>query len=265
MRAFLACLTLSIVCGCGSEGFKVSTVTQSVAYHDRVTPSSILLADPPNCAVLPALTPTTSGGLTPLVDTTCLFALREVAPHGRTFSSAESIDRMNEAGIAGTWQSLAKDYAATGVMDRERLSKIGKAIDRKYVIVPMLGYINSDAEQQVQPLGITIAVTAWVSVWTSIQVWDAERGSLLWASSASCTIATEVLAASGAPIHQALRSAFERMFTDLVENRQGSVFRETITSESMQTTVPAGAGAPVAPAAPATPAAPTPSTTPATR
>lgn len=262
MLSILACLSLSILCGCGSEGFKVSTVTQSVAYHDRVSPSSILLADPPNCAVLPALTPTTSGGLAPLVDTTCLFALREAAPHGQGLSSAESISRLNEAGVAGTWQSLAKDYAATGVMDRERLSKIGTAIGRKYLIIPMLGYVSSDAEQQVQPLGITIAVTAWVSVWTSIQVWDAETGALLWASSASCTIATEVLAASGAPIHQALRSAFGRMFTDLVENRQGSVFRETITSESMQTTVPAGAGAPVAPAAPATP---TPSTTPATR
>ena len=247
IHAIIACLMAAVLVGCASEGFQVSTITQSVAYRDHVDASTILRAVPPNCAVLPALTPTTSGGLSPLVDTTCLVALRAVAPDGTALSAAESIERMNQAGIAGTWQSLAKDYAASGVMDRERLSRIGKAIGVKHLVVPMLGYINSNAEQQIQPLGITIAVTAWVSVWTSIQVWDAERGALEWASSASCTIATEVLAASGAPIHQALRSAFGRMFDDLMLNRKGSVLRETITSESMRASMAGETGVPPAP------------------
>ena len=243
IHTIVACLTVAIIGGCASEGFQVSTITQSVAYHDHLDASTILRAVPPDCAVLPALTPTTSGGLSPLVDTTFLLALRAVAPDGTTLPSAESIERMNRAGIADVWQSLAKDYAASGVMDRERLSKIGKAIGVQHLIIPMLGYIDSNAEQQLQPLGITIAVTAWVSVWTSIQVWDADRGTLEWASSASCTIATEVLAASGAPIHQALRSAFGRMFDDLMLNRRGSLFRETITSESMQDSMAGDAGA----------------------
>lgn len=234
VRILVACIALLLLSACASEGFEVSAHTQSVAYHDHVDPALILSANPPTCATLPPLTPTTYGGLAPLVDMTFLLSLRTVAPSGTVLSAAESIARMNAAGLAGDWQSLARDYATSGVMDRERLSKIGKALGVQHLIMPVLGYIVTNANPQVSPFDITVAVTVWVSVYTSLQVWDAERGAIEWASTANCSVAVEVPVAAGYPIHQALRTSWSQMFIDLIENRKGSLMRERISPEAMQ-------------------------------
>lgn len=248
-RIALACLVLQAAAGCASDGFQVSAHTQSVAYREHLDPALILRADPPNCAVLPALTPTTYGGLEQLADISFLLALRAAAPGGTVRTSAESIARMNDAGVVGDWQSLSRDYAPSGAMDRERLSRIGKAIGAKYLVLPMLGYIVTNAEQQLQPFDITIGVTVWVTVWASIHVWDAERGTVEWTSAGSCSIAMEVPAAAGYPIHQALRKAYDQMLADLIENRHGSVVHETISPQAMRAMTVPSTGAPPAPAA----------------
>jgi len=234
VRILVACLAPLLLAACASEGFEVSAHTQSVAYHEHVDPALLFRADPPTCAALPPLTPTTYGGLAELVDMTFLLSLRAAAPGGTGLSSAESIARMNAAGVAGEWQTLVRDYASSGVMDRERLSKIGKAIGAKHLIMPMLGYIVTNVNPQLSPFSITVAVTVWVSVYTSMQVWDPERGAIEWASTANCTIAVEVPMAAGYPIHQALRTSWDQMFIDLIKNRRGSILRERISPEAMQ-------------------------------
>jgi hypothetical protein len=244
----LACLVLHAVTGCASEGVQVSAHTQSVAYRERLDPALILRADPPNCAVLPALTPTTYGGLAQLTDITFLLSLRAAAPGASVLTSAETIARMNDAGVVGDWQSLARDYASSGAMDRDRISKIGKALGARHLVLPMLGYITTNAEQQLQPFGITIGATVWVTVWASIHVWDAERGTVEWTSAGSCCIALEVAVAAGYPIHQALRKTYDEMLTDLIENRHGSVVHEKISPQAMRAMTEAATGVPSAPA-----------------
>jgi hypothetical protein len=241
IRPAIPCLVTVLAAGCASEGFEVSAHTQSVAYRERVDPSLILRADPPNCAILPGLTPTTAGGLAAHIDMTFLLALRAAAPGGSVLSSGESIARMNAAGIAGEWHSLAADYGQTGVLDRERLSRIGKALGVTHVVIPTLGYLVTNAEQQLQPFDITIAVTIWVSVYTSLQVWNVELGTVEWSSTASCSVAIETVAAAGYPIHQALRKSWDQMLADLIENRGGSVLREKLSPEAMQDAMAKGA------------------------
>jgi hypothetical protein len=141
---------------------------------------------------------------------------------------------MNAAGLGAEWQALARDYATSGVMDRERLAKIGKALGVRYLVMPMLGYIVTNVNPQLAPFEITVAVTVWVSVYTSMQVWDAERGAVDWASTGSCAIAMEVATAGAFPIHQALRTCWDQMFVDLIENRRGSLLKERMSPEAMQ-------------------------------
>lgn len=248
LRTAFACLATTIAAGCASEGFEVSAHTQSISYRGHVDPALILHADPPDCAILPGLTPTTYGGLASHVDTSFLLSFRAAAPGSSVLSPGESIARMNAANVAELWQPLAFTYGQSGVMDRERLSRIGKALGVRRVIVPMLGYVVTNAEQQVQPFDITIAVTVWVSVYASVQVWDTERGVLEWSSTASCSVAIEVAAAAGFPIHQALRKSWDQMLADLIQNRSGSLLRETLSPKAMQDAMAAGAGGTADPA-----------------
>ena len=192
LRSAAACILLFPLAACASEGFEVAAHTQSVSYRGHVDTDLIAKATPPACAVLPALSPTTYGGLVPLVDMTFLQSIRESVPGGTIISSGEVMARMNAAGIAGDWQALARDYAASGLLDQARLTKIGKALGVTHLMIPMLGYITTNIDGQLQPFMITIARAVWVSVWGSLQVWNAETGAVEWVSCGYCTIATEV-------------------------------------------------------------------------
>jgi hypothetical protein len=228
LRSAAACILLFPLAACASEGFEVAAHTQSVSYRGHVDSDLIAKATPPACAVLPALSPTTYGGLVPLVDMTFLQSIRQSVPGGTIISSGEAMARMNAAGIAGDWQALARDYAASGLLDQARLTKIGRALGVRHLMIPMLGYITTNIDGQLQPFMITIARAVWVSVWGSLQVWDAETGAVEWVSCGYCTIATEVPLVAGYPIHQALTTMWNQMIDDLAKNRRGSLLRETL-------------------------------------
>jgi hypothetical protein len=228
LRAVAACIALVPLSACASEGFEVAAHTQTISYRGHVDPDLIAKATPPACAVLPALSPTTYGGMVPLVDMTFLLSIRKSVPGGTIMSPGEAMTRMNAAGIAGDWQALARDYAASGLLDQARLAKIGKALGVRHLMIPMLGYITTNEDGQLQPFMITIERAIWVSVWGSLQIWDAETGAVEWVSCGYCTIAAEVPLVAGYPIHQALTTMWNQMLVDLTENRNGSMLRETL-------------------------------------
>lgn len=61
-------------------------------------------------------------------------------------------------------------------------------------------------------------------------------------------VAIEVAAAAGYPIHQALRKSWDQMLADLIQNRSGSLLRETLSPKAMQDAMAAGAGGTAGPA-----------------
>lgn len=244
LRALVAFLLLTSLTGCASQGFEVAAHTQTVAYREHMDVSLTVNASPPTCATLPPMTPTTYGGLIPLVDMSFLLAMRSAMPGGTVMSSGETMARMNAAGLAGDWQLLARDYTASGMLDQARLSKIGKALGVKHLLMPMLGYITTNEDGQLQPFMITLIRTFWVSVWASLQVWNAETGAIEWVSTGYCTIATEVPVVSGYPIHQALQTAWTQMIEDLVKNRRGSLLREKLPRSAFERVPEQGAAAP---------------------
>ena len=242
LRALVACLLLTPLAACASQGFEVAAHTQTVSYREHMDPLLIVAASPPTCATLPPMTPTTYGGLIPLADMSFLLAMRSAVPGNTIMSSGETMARMNAAGIAGDWQLLARDYTASGILDQARLSKIGKALGVRHLVMPMLGYITTNEDGQLQPFMITILRTFWVSIWASLQVWDAETGAIEWVSTGYCTIATEVPLVSGYPIHQALQTAWTQMIDDLVKNRRGSRLREKLPRSAFDPVPEPGAG-----------------------
>ena len=80
LRALVACLLLTPLAACASQGFEVAAHTQTVSYREHMDPLLIVAASPPTCATLPPMTPTTYGGLIPLADMSFLLAMRSAVP-----------------------------------------------------------------------------------------------------------------------------------------------------------------------------------------
>ena len=257
-RALLAVLPLALA-ACSSDGFEVAAQTQSVTYRAWLDPKPALLAAPPQCAILPAIAPS-ANGLAPLAGMTLYRALGRVAPGMTVVPAGEVVTRMNAAGLATDWQSLATAYAASGVLDRERLAKIGKAVGVRHMILPMFAAMNTNFDDRFTFLGLTIDRTYWTTVDVSLQVWDAETGSPEWASTGACTVATEVVMATRVSLARSLETIWVQMLEDLVLHRAQSVIQRTEPAPAKDADTKPDAPAAARPDAAASPASPSPAT-----
>jgi hypothetical protein len=248
---------------CTSEGIyvKVAAQTQSLAHRAGLDPRLLMLASPPACAILPAAAPS-APGLAPLVSQTLDRALHEFNAAETVLSAGQSATRLNAAGAAADWQGLAAAYVASGVMDRERLGKVGKALGVRHVVMPMLATMTSQHSERFDLFGFTIDRTFWITIDTSLQVWDVETGELEWQSTGTCTAATEAAIATRGSLVGSLETLWKEMLTDMFELRSQSALREYLPAPSevkvtrvKSTTKPSPSAAPQ-PAAPTAPAAP---------
>jgi hypothetical protein len=247
LHPLLAALPLAALVACSSDGFEVAAQTQSVTYRVEIDPRAALHASPPACAIMPALAPS-ANGLGPIASMTFYRALQQVAPGMTVVTAGESVARMNAAGVATDWQTLSAAYASSGVLDRERIAKIAKAIGVRHVVLPMFAAMNVNFDDRFSFLGLTIDRTYWTTVDVSLQVWDAQTGAPEWASTGACTVASEVVVATRASLARSLETIWTQMLRDLLEHRTQSVIH-------VKEPVPAADAADASDAKPATDAA----------
>jgi hypothetical protein len=226
-------LPLLLLAACSSDGFKMVAQSHSVAYRLDPDPKGLLLSVPPTCAVLPAEAPSAPGysALTGMALRAALLSSK----HGETVLDAGvTASRINKAGLANDWHLLAVSYRDCGVMDYDRLSKIGKAIGVRHILVPTLAGSVSNFGPRLDFLGLTIGRTFWTTVDVSLQLWDTSTGDLVWQSTASCTAAAEVVVATRVSLRTAMQSGFVLMIDDLVQGHSESVMAAEIPDTKMR-------------------------------
>lgn len=268
-----AALALASLAACTSEGIyvKVAAQTQAFTHHPGLDPRAVMRASPPACAILPAVAPSTPG-LAPLAAHTLDRALHELDVNETVMSAGQAVARMNAAGVATDWQALAPAYVASGVMDRERLAKVGKALGVRHLAMPILATMNSQFDDRLYFFGLTVDRTFWITIDTSLQVWDAETGELEWQSTGTCTAATEVAVATRGTLAGSMITLWKQMVDDMLQRRTESVFRVHLAAPSEvdvgrieKSAAPAPGVPSAAPGAPGAPAGVPASTAPAAR
>ena len=215
-------LPLLLLGACSSDGFKMVARSHSVTYRLDPDPKALLLAVPPSCAVVPAEAPSAPGYAT-LTSQAVRTAMMADSRCNAVMDAGMVASRISTAGLAEDWRALAVSYRDCGVMDRDRLSKIGKALGVRHIIVPTLAGVSTNFGVRLDFLGLTLGRTFWTTVDVSLQLWDALNGELVWQSTGSCTAAAEVLIATRVSMKTALESCFELMIDDLLQGRSESV------------------------------------------
>ncbi len=213
--------------GCTTQGVAVDAVTHSVALGQRASPRNALATSPAQVAVLPAVAPS-QPGLAPLTNMALMRAIERTVPGATVVPAAVVAGRINEAGLGTAWHDLATEYVTGGVLDRERLAKVGKAAQVRWVLMPMLGNLWTYSNNRLNVLGLVVNWTVSTTVDVSLQAWDVESGQVAWASTGSCTIEAEVVLNARASLNRALETAFAQMVADLVKGRSRSVERATL-------------------------------------
>jgi hypothetical protein len=148
-------------------------------------------------------------------------ALREAGPSVRVISSLETVNVLNEHGLAAEYGDLLSGFARSGILERERLHKIGSALRCRYLLLPGVGEVSQVLIDRFEFSGLKVVQRRLTTLRMWLELWDAQTGRLLWESGGEATVATELLRPQRTvPLEGMARRLWLRMLRDgLLERR----------------------------------------------
>jgi len=87
-------------------------------------------------AVLRLIAPGSLQQYAPLFSNALITALEEAHPPIHALSFQESGNLMNDQGLAADYGDLVSEFVNSGILERERLRRIGVALGSRYVLLP---------------------------------------------------------------------------------------------------------------------------------
>ena len=163
-------------------------------------------------------------GLSTALSHALVAALASASPPIRAIPAREIANALNDQSLATTYAELLGGFARTGIMDRERLQRIGSALGFRYLLLPGLAQLDHVILDRFEIAGIKVIRTRVTVLRVWLQLWDTRTGHILWESAGEVATASEVLRHDRVvPIDETAEKVWRRMIQhDLLEGGTGS-------------------------------------------
>jgi hypothetical protein len=109
----------------------------------------------------------------------------------KSLTVQDTLSRINMEGLTGEYADMVSTYIRTGILDREGLEKIGRALHVAYVFQPVLASFTQSMSSRLSILGLRILQTRVTFLRLTLQLWDTRTGEIIWESSGEATLAAE--------------------------------------------------------------------------
>ncbi len=139
--------------------------------------------------------------------------IERVNPH--ILTSREALNLINQANLTKEYARLIKQYEVTGILDREILRELKDILKVKYIAQPRLSYFTERAYSRLTAFGLALVSTRETTVKISLQIWDAEKGLILWEGSGEAIIAVEAMRAKHVTFEEVAAAACEGLIEKL--------------------------------------------------
>jgi hypothetical protein len=133
----------------------------------------------------------------------------------KSLTVQDTLSRINMEGLTGEYADMVSTYTRTGILDRERLEKIGRALHVSYVFQPVLASFTQAMSGRLSVLGLRILQTRVTFLRLTLQLWDTRTGEIIWESSGEATLAAEDVRESRIPFDEIARRLWSHMLDDL--------------------------------------------------
>jgi len=141
-------------------------------------PDMVDLAHEP-VATLGLLAPASLQGFSPFLSHPLAVALADGAPQIRARPAQETMNRLNEQGLAGAYAELVEGFARSSILDRDRLRRIGSALGSRYVFLPGVAELNHTLVDRFDALGLKMVRNQIITLRLWLQLWDTQSGRML--------------------------------------------------------------------------------------
>jgi hypothetical protein len=120
-------------------------------------------------------------------------ALADASPPIRGIPAHEITNALNDHGLATEYADLLSGFARNGIMERERLQRIGSALGFRYLLVPGLTEFNQVILDRFEIAGVKVVKTRVTVLRLWLQLWDTWTGHILWESAGVIATTSDVL------------------------------------------------------------------------
>jgi len=151
-------------------------------------------------------------------------ALAGASPPIRAIAAHEIANALNDRGLASEYAELLSGFARTGIMDRERLQRIGSALGLRYVLLPGLAQLDQVILDRFEIAGVKVVRTRVTVLRVWLQLWDTRTGHILWESAGDVGTASDLVRHDRlVPLDEIAEKLWRRMIQhDLLEGGTGS-------------------------------------------
>jgi hypothetical protein len=171
--------------------------------------------------VLAFVAPGNLQGLNPTLSHALSGALAEVTPPIREIPTDQTLNWLTDNGLATEYADLRAGFARNGMLDRQRLRRIGSGLGSQYVLLPGLAQFDEEILDKYEAAGLKLLRNRVTTLRLWLQLWDSQTGHIVWESSGEATTATVFLSAKQTvALEQITKKLLVRMIQDgLLESK----------------------------------------------
>jgi len=188
-RSTILAISIALLAGCGPPRTWNAHTTSSP------TPVSLDITSltSERVATLGVVAPPALQGLAPALSHALVAALAEVTPPLPVQPIPDTLNALNQQGLAAEYAELLSGFGRSGVLERKRLHLLGSALRARYVLLPGLAGFDEALGDSFEISGLKIVRSRVSTLRLWLQLWDTQTGRLLWESSGEARVASELL------------------------------------------------------------------------
>jgi len=166
-------------------------------------------------ATLGVVAPASLQGLSPTLSLALATALAEVSPPIRGIPTFETVNRLTDQGLAAEYADLLTGFSGNGILERQRLRRIGSGLGSRYVMLPGLAQLDETIIDKFEAVGLKLLRNRVTTLRLWLQLWDAQTGHIVWESAGEITVSTVLLSPSRAvPLGETIQKLLFNMIQD---------------------------------------------------
>jgi hypothetical protein len=167
------------------------------------------------------LAPSSLQGFGPFLSHAFVAALAEATSPIRASSAHDTVNRLNEQGLAGEYGELMAGFARSSILDRDRLRRIGSALGSRYMFLPGVAELDHSLVDTFEISGLKLIRKQVTRLRLWLQLWDVQSGRILWESVGEAIVANPIFTAVQAtPLDAIAQALWRRMIQDDLVSRK---------------------------------------------